>query len=122
MIRGDRRRREPDATVSAAGRPKREHRSAQSEGTPMSPHAPPDDPGRRFDLVTMGRAIVDVYGEQVGCRLEDVSSFAKYVGGCPANIAIGAARLGLRVAMITRVGDEQHGRFIRESLARERVD
>lgn len=88
----------------------------------MTTRAPPDDPTRRFDLVTMGRAIVDIYGEQVGCRLEDVSSFAKYVGGCPANIAIGAARLGLRVAMVTRVGDEQHGRFIREALAREGVD
>ena len=88
----------------------------------MTTRAPPDDPTRRFDLVTMGRAIVDIYGEQAGCRLEDVSSFAKYVGGCPANIAIGAARLGLRAAMITRVGDEQHGRFIREALAREGVD
>ena len=60
--------------------------------------------GRRLDLVTMGRAIVDIYGEQIGCRLEDVSTFAKYVGGCPANIAIGVSRLGLNVGMITRVG------------------
>jgi 5-dehydro-2-deoxygluconokinase len=80
------------------------------------------EPVRDFDLITMGRAILDVYGEQAGCRMEEVSSFAKYVGGCPANIAIGASRLGLRVAMITRVGDEQHGRFIREQLAREGVD
>lgn len=80
------------------------------------------EPARDFDLITMGRAILDVYGEQAGCRMEEVSSFAKYVGGCPANIAIGASRLGLRVAMITRVGDEQHGRFIREQLAREGVD
>ena len=77
---------------------------------------------RRFALIAMGRAIVDVYGEQTGCRLEEVTSFAKYVGGCPANVAIGAARLGLRVALITRVGDEQHGRFIREQLVREGVD
>jgi 5-dehydro-2-deoxygluconokinase len=75
-----------------------------------------------FDLISMGRAILDVYGEQVGCAMEEVSSFAKYVGGCPANIAIGASRLGLKVAMITRVGDDQHGRFIREQLRREGVD
>lgn len=77
---------------------------------------------RKRDLVTMGRAIVDIYGDQVGCRLEDVASFSKYVGGCPANIAIGVSRLGMRVGMITRVGDEHHGRFIREQLQREGVD
>jgi 5-dehydro-2-deoxygluconokinase len=70
----------------------------------------------------MGRAAVDLYGEQVGARLEDVSSFAKYLGGCPANIAVGAARLGLSVAMLTRVGDEHNGRFVRETLAAEGVD
>jgi 5-dehydro-2-deoxygluconokinase len=77
---------------------------------------------RELDLIAMGRAIVDVYGNQVGCRLEEVASFSRYVGGCPANIAIGTARLGLRVGFITRVGDEQHGRFIREQLAAEGVD
>ncbi|HEX5094310.1 MAG TPA: PfkB family carbohydrate kinase, partial [Burkholderiales bacterium] len=54
----------------------------------------------------MGRAAVDLYGEQIGARLEDQSSFARYLGGCPANIAVGASRLGLRVAMLSRVGDE----------------
>ena len=89
---------------------------------PAAGHTADRAAARDFDLITMGRAILDVYGEQVGCRMEEVSSFAKYVGGCPANIAIGASRLGLSVAMITRVGDEQHGRFIREQLAREGVD
>ena len=70
----------------------------------------------------MGRAAVDLYGEQIGARLEDQSSFARYLGGCPANIAVGAARLGLRVAMLTRVGDEQNGAYVRESLAAEGVD
>ena len=76
----------------------------------------------RLDLICMGRAAVDLYGEQVGARLEDVSSFAKYLGGCPANIAVGASRLGLKVAMLTRVGDEHNGRFVRETLAAEGVD
>lgn len=77
---------------------------------------------RVFDLISMGRTIVDVYGNQVGCGLEETSSFSKYVGGCPANIAIGTARLGLRVAHVTRVGDDQHGRFLRDQLAKEGVD
>ena len=51
-----------------------------------------------------------------------MASFAKYVGGCPTNIAIGTARLGLRSALITRVGDEHMGRFIREQCAREGVE
>src|SRR6185369_13838100 len=55
-------------------------------------------------------------------RLEDMASFAKYVGGCPANISVGAARLGLKPAMLTRVGDEHNGRFVRETLAAEGVD
>jgi 5-dehydro-2-deoxygluconokinase len=76
----------------------------------------------KFDLICMGRAAVDLYGEQPGARLEDQSSFAKYLGGCPANIAVGASRLGLRAAMLTRVGDEANGRFVRETLAAEGVD
>jgi 5-dehydro-2-deoxygluconokinase len=77
---------------------------------------------RQRELITMGRTILDVYGNQVGCGLEDTSSFSKYVGGCPANIAIGAARLGVRVAHVARVGDDHHGRFLRAQLAREGVD
>lgn len=74
-----------------------------------------------LDLVTIGRASVDLYGAQVGGRLEDMGSFQKYVGGSPTNMAVGTARLGLRSALITRVGDEHMGRFIREKLAAEGV-
>jgi 5-dehydro-2-deoxygluconokinase len=81
---------------------------------------PPDQ--RPLDFVALGRAAVDLYGEQVGGRLEDMSSFAKYLGGCPANISVGAARLGLRPAMLARVGDEHMGRFVRETLHAEGVD
>ncbi len=77
---------------------------------------------KTLDLVTLGRSSVDLYGEQQGGRLEDVKSFAKYVGGCPTNIAVGTARLGLKSALITRVGDEQLGRFIVETLATEGVE
>ncbi|HET9536011.1 MAG TPA: 5-dehydro-2-deoxygluconokinase [Mesorhizobium sp.] len=79
----------------------------------------PDD--KVLDVITIGRASVDLYGQQIGSRLEDIASFAKSVGGCPANIAIGTGRLGLKSALITRVGDEQMGRFIREQLTREGV-
>ncbi len=65
---------------------------------------------------------MDLYAQQVGARLEDVSSFAKYLGGSSANIAFGAARLGLRAAMVSRIGDEQMGRFLVETLQREGCD
>src|SRR3954454_12535797 len=78
--------------------------------------------GRTHDLACIGRLAVDLYAQQVGCKLEDVSSFAKYLGGSSANIAFGAARLGLRAAMISRVGDEQMGRFLVETLEREGCD
>jgi 5-dehydro-2-deoxygluconokinase len=74
-----------------------------------------------LDVITIGRASVDLYGQQVGGRLEDMASFSKAVGGCPANIAIGTARLGLRSGLVTRVGDEAMGRFIREQMEREGV-
>jgi 5-dehydro-2-deoxygluconokinase len=77
---------------------------------------------KTLDLITIGRSSVDLYGDQVGGRLEDMRSFSKYVGGSPTNIACGAARLGLRSAVITAVGDEHMGRFIVEELAREGVD
>ena len=74
-----------------------------------------------LDVITMGRCSVDLYGQQIGARLEDVASFAKSVGGSPSNIAIGTARLGLKSGLITRVGDEQMGRFVLEQMAREGV-
>lgn len=77
---------------------------------------------KSLDLITIGRASVDLYGAQIGGRLEDMASFHKYIGGSPTNIAAGTARLGLRSGLITRVGDEHMGRFIRETLAAEGVD
>jgi 5-dehydro-2-deoxygluconokinase len=88
----------------------------------MSSTLPAGTSEPELDIVTIGRTSVDLYGRQIGSRLEDVSSFAKSVGGCPANIAIGAARLGLRAGIVTRVGGEQLGRFVREQFEREGVD
>ena len=77
---------------------------------------------KTLDVITIGRAGVDLYGAQIGGRLEDMGSFQKYIGGSPTNMAAGTARLGLKSALITRVGDEHMGRFIREELAKEGVD
>lgn len=76
----------------------------------------------QLDLITIGRSSVDLYGAQIGGRLEDMGSFDKYIGGSPTNIACGTARLGLKSAVITGVGDEHMGRFIREQLEREGVN
>jgi hypothetical protein len=60
----------------------------------------------KLDVITIGRSSVDLYGRQIGGRLEGMWSLRKYVGGSPTNIAIGAARLGLHEALITQIGDE----------------
>ena len=77
---------------------------------------------KKLDVITIGRAGVDLYGAQIGGRLEDMASFDKYIGGSPTNIACGTARLGLKSALISRVGDEHMGRFIVEQLEREGVE
>ena len=77
---------------------------------------------RPRDVICLGRLAMDLYAQQIGARLEDVSSFAKYLGGSSANCAFGCARLGLKSAMLSRVGDDHPGRFLRETLAREGCD
>lgn len=77
---------------------------------------------KSLDVICLGRAAVDFYGQQVGGRLEDMQSFAKYLGGSSGNLAAGLARLGTKSSMLTRVGNEQMGRFVREALQREGVD
>ncbi|MDM3870088.1 5-dehydro-2-deoxygluconokinase [Porticoccus sp. W117] len=75
-----------------------------------------------FDVICMGRAAVDLYSQQIGESLEDCRSFNKYLGGSSGNIAIGVSRLGLKTAMLTRVGDEQMGRFVTSELRRNGVN
>ena len=77
---------------------------------------------RSIDFICLGRAAVDLYGLERGSRLEDAQHFAKYLGGSSGNVAVGLSRLGHKVAMLTRVGDEHMGRFVRETLAAEGVD
>src|SRR5579859_2974625 len=76
-------------------------------------------PDRARDIICLGRLAVDLYAQQIGARLEDVTTFAKYLGGSSANIAFGCARLGLAAAMLARVGNDHMGRFLTETLASE---
>ncbi len=77
---------------------------------------------RRIDMACLGRLAVDLYAQQFGSRLEDARSMSMYLGGSSANLAFGVARLGLKSAMISRVGNEQMGRFLTESLQQEGCD
>ena len=69
-----------------------------------------------LEVLTFGRAGVDIYPLQVGVGLEDVETFGKYLGGTTANVAVAAARFGHRTAIITGVGDDPFGRFVRRAL------
>lgn len=71
-----------------------------------------------FDVITMGRVGVDLYPEQLGVSLAEVRSFTKSLGGSPTNVAVGAARLGHRAAVITKVGADGFGDYVRDALAR----
>ena len=75
-----------------------------------------------FEVISMGRTGVDIYPLQVGVGLEDVRTFAKFVGGSATNVAVAAARHGRSVALITRVGNDPFGRYIRRSLEELGVD
>jgi 5-dehydro-2-deoxygluconokinase len=78
--------------------------------------------GRALDVICLGRLAVDLYAQQIGSTLEDATSFAKYLGGSSANIAFGTARLGLKSAMLSKVGDDHMGRFLTDTLAQEGCD
>ena len=75
-----------------------------------------------FDLITMGRIGVDLYPEQIDVPLEDVRTFRKMLGGTATNVAVAAARLGRRTAVITKVGDDPFGGYIRKALTGFGVD
>jgi 5-dehydro-2-deoxygluconokinase len=75
-----------------------------------------------LDVVVMGRSGVDVYPLQVGKGLEDVDTFGKFLGGSAANVAVASARLGHTVGLVTGVGDDPFGRFVRRALRELGVD
>lgn len=80
------------------------------------------DPPGFPEILTFGRAGVDIYPLQSGVGLQDVETFQKFLGGTTANVAVAAARLGRRAAIITGVGDDPFGRYVRRELVRLGVD
>ncbi|MDI3387025.1 5-dehydro-2-deoxygluconokinase [Streptomyces sp. B-S-A8] len=88
---------------------------------PSAPQQPPRqaDP---YDLITMGRIGVDLYPLQTGVPLPDVEAFGKFLGGSPSNVAVAAARLGRRTAVVTRTGQDPFGRYLRRELRELGVD
>jgi 5-dehydro-2-deoxygluconokinase len=79
-------------------------------------------PAGHHEVLTIGRVGVDVYPDQVGVGLEQVTSFGKYLGGSPTNVAVAAARHGRRAAVITRTGADPFGRYVRAALRGFGVD
>ncbi|MFG3283913.1 PfkB family carbohydrate kinase [Streptomyces sp. NPDC048111] len=75
-----------------------------------------------YDLITMGRIGVDLYPLQSGVSLADVTSFGKFLGGSPSNVAVAAARLGRRAAVVTRTGRDPFGAYLRSQLGEFGVD
>jgi len=76
---------------------------------------------RKYDLLTIGRSSIDLYSANVGSPFTDIKAFNAFVGGCPTNIAVGATRLGLQTAILTGIGNDQVGAFIKNFLQKEKV-
>ncbi|WP_087872178.1 5-dehydro-2-deoxygluconokinase [Arthrobacter globiformis] len=74
------------------------------------------------ELLTIGRISVDIYPNDIGVGLEDVTSFGKYLGGSPSNVAVAAARHGRRTGVITRTGDDPFGTYLHRELEKFGVD
>ncbi len=69
-----------------------------------------------LDILTVGRVSVDLYAEQVGVPLTEVTTFRKSIGGTATNVAVASARFGHRVGLWTRVGDDPMGDYVRHAL------
>lgn len=80
------------------------------------------DPARPLDLIAVGRLCIDLNANETGRPMEETMTFTKYVGGSPANIVIGAARLGMQTGFIGKIADDQMGRFIRTYLQQNGID
>ncbi|MBF2630088.1 5-dehydro-2-deoxygluconokinase [Listeria seeligeri] len=77
---------------------------------------------RKLDLITVGRACIDLNAVEYNRPMEETMTFSKYVGGSPANIAIGTAKLGLKVGFIGKISADQHGRFIEKYMCDLAID
>ncbi|AIM16962.1 5-dehydro-2-deoxygluconokinase [Neobacillus sedimentimangrovi] len=79
-------------------------------------------PNRPFDLIAIGRLCIDLNANEINRPMEETRTFTKYVGGSPANIAIGSARLGQKTGFIGKVANDQMGRFITDYLEKNGID
>src|SRR5207237_7770574 len=75
-----------------------------------------------LEALTVGRVGVDLYPEQSGVPLAQVRTFARFLGGTATNVAVGAARLGRRTAVLTKVGPDDFGGYVRDTLTEFGVD
>ena len=75
-----------------------------------------------YDLISMGRSSIDLYSGQVGAPFEQIQSFDAFVGGCPTNVAVATARLGLKTALLTGLGADPVGDFLLNFLQGENID
>jgi 5-dehydro-2-deoxygluconokinase len=75
-----------------------------------------------FDVITVGRVSVDLYPQQIGATLPEVRTFSKSLGGSPTNVAVAAARLGTKATVVTKVGDDPFGDYVRLALQGFGVD
>lgn len=93
--------------------------SPPSRSRALGPLAPPVP----VDAVVFGEALVDFFPDvqEVGRPLEEVSHFRRFLGGAPANFAVGLARQGVPTALITQVGGDAFGRFVQQALTEEGV-
>lgn len=79
-------------------------------------------PERTYDIISLGRLAIDLYADEVGVELSKVKHFSVYAGGCPTNVAVGTSRLGLRVAMASRIGVDGLSDGLIDFLAQEGVE
>lgn len=77
---------------------------------------------RPFDVIALGRVGVDMYANDVNCPMEEIRSFSPYIGGSPANIAMGTAKLGLKTGFIGRIAPDGFGRFIISKFQKAGID
>jgi 5-dehydro-2-deoxygluconokinase len=75
-----------------------------------------------IEAVVVGRVGVDLYPNQLRTPLREIRTYTRFVGGFAGNVSTGLARLGVRTAIVSRVGDDGHGEFVRSFLAGEGVD
>ena len=79
-------------------------------------------PAQGPQAVVLGRVLADLYPLQSRTPLEEVRTFERFVGGYGGNVGTGLARMGVRTAVVSGVGDDGHGRFITRTLAAEGID